>query len=117
MLMMEPPSGIFEAVSCNGIVFDVGVSTEKLGNQAKHERLCNCNGIHIHIPYLDHPEHAPNIDVPTALENVVVALKDAALVHVAETFIHGQCLINSLLPLGRYINMDPYSTGLLISWT
>ena len=24
--------------------------------------------------------------------------------------------INSLLPLGRYINMDPYPTGLLISW-
>ena len=25
--------------------------------------------------------------------------------------------INSLLPVGRYINMDPYPTGLLISWT
>ena len=25
--------------------------------------------------------------------------------------------INSLLPLGRYINMDPYPTWLLISWT
>ena len=26
-------------------------------------------------------------------------------------------IINSLLPLGRYINMDPYPTWLLISWT
>ena len=28
-----------------------------------------------------------------------------------------QTNINSLLPVGRYINMDPYPTGLLISWT
>ena len=46
----------------------------------------NCNDIL--YPYLDHPEHTPHIDVPTALENVVVALKDAALVHVAENIYY-----------------------------
>ena len=30
---------------------------------------------------------------------------------------HSGSLVNSLQPLGRYINMDPYPTGLLISWT
>ena len=45
----------------------------------------------------------------------VGSLRSARRDHAASVINYNA--INSLLPVGRYINMDPYPTGLLISWT
>ena len=66
MLIMDPPSGILEAI--------VFTCSAELGIDYITFQY-----------YFYHPEHAANIDVKTPLENVVTAFKNTSLMNISES--------------------------------